>query len=96
MAEGSLGRRLVEGAETVRIFREDVVVRADVRTVNGLSAHAGQAALARWLAPSGKAAAGRVELVHGEDRQREALAGLLGSRFGCTVGRPQRFTQVEL
>jgi metallo-beta-lactamase family protein len=96
MAEGSLGRRLVEGAETVRIFREDVVVRADVRTVNGLSAHAGQGALLRWLAPAGKAASGLVQLVHGEDRQRQALSGLLSARLGCRTGLPQRFGQVEL
>lgn len=96
MAEGSLGRRLVDGARTVRIFREDVVVRADVRTVNGLSAHAGQGGLVSWLAPGGTPAARRVVLTHGEDRQRGALGDLLAARLGCTVERPGRFSTVEL
>ena len=95
MAEGSLGRRLVEGARTVRIFREDIVVRADVRTVNGLSAHAGQGALVRWLAPAGTPASGRVVLVHGEDRQRAALSALLTERHGCRVSVPGRFEAFE-
>jgi len=96
MAEGSLGRRLVDGAKSVRIFREDVVVRADVRTVNGLSAHAGQGGLESWLAPGGSPAARRVVLTHGEDRQRAALADLLAARHGCSVERPGRFATVEL
>jgi metallo-beta-lactamase family protein len=95
MAEGSLGRRLVDGASTVRIFREDIVVRADVRTVNGLSAHAGQGALVRWLAPADRPASGRVVLVHGEDRQRAALSALLRERHGCQVGVPGRFEAFE-
>ena len=96
MAEGSLGRRLVEGAETVRIFREDVVVRADVRTVNGLSAHAGQAGLLRWFSSAGgRPAAPRVALVHGEDRQRAALAEALRGRLGCEVAVPGRFDVLE-
>lgn len=96
MAEGSLGRRLVDGAKSVRIFREDVVVRADVRTVNGLSAHAGQGGLEGWFAPGGAAASARVVLTHGEDRQRAALADLLSTRHGCAVERPGRFATVEL
>lgn len=96
MAEGSLGRRLVDGARSVRIFREDVVVRADVRTVNGLSAHAGQAGLESWLAPGGSPSARRVVLTHGEDRQRAALAELLAARHGCEVERPGRFATVDL
>ena len=97
MAEGSLGRQLVDGARTVRIFREDIVVRADVRTVNGLSAHAGQGGLLEWFAgPGGKPAAGRVVLTHGEDRQRAALAAKLSARLGVQVVQPKRFQVVEL
>jgi metallo-beta-lactamase family protein len=96
MAEGSLGRRLVDGAKNVRIFREDVIVRADVRTVNGLSAHAGQGGLDAWFAPGGAPASGRVVLTHGEDRQRAALAELLAARHGCNVERPGRFSTVEI
>lgn len=96
MAEGSLGRRLVEGAKTVRIFREDIVVRADVRTVGGLSAHAGQGGLLEWFrGQRQRGAAPRVVLVHGESRQRQALAEVLRARCSAEVELPERFASVE-
>lgn len=95
MGEGTLGRRLVEGAEKVRIFREDVVVRAKVHTVGGLSAHAGQKGLLAWLKPA-LAAKPRVVLVHGEDRQRAALAGKLQQVSGLEALRPTRYETFEL
>jgi metallo-beta-lactamase family protein len=48
-AEGSRGRRLLEGEPTIRIFGEDVPVKCQVRVINGLSAHADQSELLRWL-----------------------------------------------
>jgi metallo-beta-lactamase family protein len=96
MAEGSLGRRLVEGAKTVRIFREDVIVRADIRTVGGLSAHAGQGGLIEWLRSATSAGAPRVVLTHGEPRQRAALAVALKERLGVTeVTTPERLQVIE-
>lgn len=48
-AEGSRGRRLLEGEPTIKIFGEDVPVRCQVRVINGLSAHADQTELIQWL-----------------------------------------------
>jgi metallo-beta-lactamase family protein len=95
MAEGTLGRKLVDHAPKVRIFREDIVVRADVHTVNGLSAHAGQSGLVAWAAPALKAGA-RVVLTHGEDPQRAALRARLEKDFKCEVQTPMRFEVIEL
>ena len=47
--EGSLGRRLVDGHESVRIFGEEIAVKATVKTMGGFSAHAGQQDLVKWI-----------------------------------------------
>ncbi len=62
-AEGSLARRIVDGASHVRLFNEDIPVRAQVWTINGFSAHAAQPTLLAWL---GDAPRRKVFLVHGE------------------------------
>jgi metallo-beta-lactamase family protein len=70
-AEGTLGRRLVDGARRVRILGEPVAVAAEVHTINGFSAHADGPALDAWWAASG---AEVVVPVHGESAPRAALA----------------------
>ena len=86
-AEGSLGRQLVEGAKSVKIFGETVEVKARIHTLNGFSAHAGQTALLQWfghLAPSKPI----VVLTHGEPRGRDPLAELIRKRHGLTPVLP--------
>ncbi|MGN7830614.1 MBL fold metallo-hydrolase RNA specificity domain-containing protein [Pseudoxanthomonas sp. 22568] len=82
-AEGTLGRRLVDGARWVRIHGRDHRVNARCHTIGGLSAHADQAGLLAWY--GGFEPSPPVVLVHGEDRAREALAGEIGERFGVTA-----------
>src|SRR5690606_36969983 len=48
-AEGTLARRIIDGHPEVRVFNEDIPVRAQVWTINGFSAHAGQPELLDWL-----------------------------------------------
>ena len=85
---GTLGRRLVDGARWVRIFRKDFRVNAKIHTVGGLSAHADQHGLMEWFGNFQPAPA--LVLVHGEDKAREALAGEIGERDGVevTLARP--------
>ncbi len=87
-AEGTIGRRLVEGARWVRIHGHDVRVNAHRHTVGGLSAHADQSALLDWYGHFDPAPP--LALVHGEDLAREALAGEIHERFGvqATLARP--------
>lgn len=66
-AFGTLGRRIVDGAKTVRLFGEEIAVRARVETIGGLSAHAGQSGLLHWLS-SFKTPPESVWLTHGEPR----------------------------
>jgi len=49
-AEGSLGRKLQNGASHVRLFGEDITVNAEIAALHGASGHADQAGLLRWLA----------------------------------------------
>ncbi|HEX5134023.1 MAG TPA: MBL fold metallo-hydrolase [Thermoanaerobaculia bacterium] len=94
-AEGTLGRRILEGAHEVRIHGETVTVRAEIRDVPALSAHADQRGLVEW---SGALAAAprAVYLVHGEPKAREALAAALRSKPGWNVVLPEEGQAVEL
>lgn len=71
-ASGTLGRYLAEGARSVRIQGEDVIVRARIRSLDIYSGHADQAGLVAW-AQARRPVAGNVFLAHGEP---DALSGL--------------------
>jgi metallo-beta-lactamase family protein len=71
-AQGTTGRRIIEGAKHVKIFREDVTVRAKVFTIGGFSAHADQKDLVEWV--SHFESKPQVFLVHGEVTACEVLA----------------------
>jgi metallo-beta-lactamase family protein len=92
---GSLGRQLVEGEKLVRIHGEKVAVKAQVHTLGGFSAHAGQTDLLKWfsaLAPSKP----RVILTHGEDGPRAALAEKIQKRFKLASELPNMGDAIEL
>jgi metallo-beta-lactamase family protein len=75
-AIGTLARNLIDGASNVRIYDEEIPVRAHIHTINGFSAHADQAELLAWH--------GRISgveqtfLVHGEEQAMRQFAELLG------------------
>jgi metallo-beta-lactamase family protein len=81
-AEHTLGRRIVERRATLRIFGDEVALRARVEVLNGYSAHGDRTELARWLDAVGAASAAppRVYLVHGEPPAQEALRAALAAR----------------
>ena len=72
-AYGSLGRRLVDKAQKVRLFGEEVLVRASIHTIGGLSAHADKAGLLDWLSGFQKEPSS-VFVVHGEPEASSVLA----------------------
>ena len=79
-AGGTLGRQIVDGASRVRLFREDVPVRASVHTIGGLSAHGDQAALLGWLGGFEQPPA-RAFVVHGERDTAVGFAALVRERL---------------
>jgi metallo-beta-lactamase family protein len=94
-SHGSLGRKLVEKQPVVRIFGEEIQVKAKIHTLNGFSAHAGQSDLLEWfssLAPSRP----RVALVHGEDKARSTLAELMDQKFGIRPELPEIGDIIEI
>jgi metallo-beta-lactamase family protein len=78
-AAGTLGRRIVDGAKEVRLFGEEIAVRARIHTINGFSAHADQGELLAW---HGHAGTPRTTfLVHGDaDSGMAAMAKILTKR----------------
>jgi metallo-beta-lactamase family protein len=94
-ASGTLGRRLVDGAKSVRITGQDIPVRARIVTLGGFSAHAGQTALVTWLKHF-QPAPRRIFLVHGEEATAVALATRIERETGCTAHIPQQDESVEL
>ncbi|WP_374662876.1 MBL fold metallo-hydrolase RNA specificity domain-containing protein [Inhella sp.] len=86
-AEGTLGRRLVDGAKQVRVLGDDVRVRARIHTIGGLSAHADQAALLAWCGHFKKSPA-QTFVVHGEAQTAQGFAALLHQKLGWTAKAP--------
>jgi metallo-beta-lactamase family protein len=86
-ARGSLGRRLVDREESVRIHGQHVPVRAAIHTVGGLSAHGDQDDMARWYECMENRPP--VYLVHGEPESQEGFRKYLSKRCGARVHLPK-------
>jgi len=86
-AQGTTGRRIVDGAQTVKIFGDEVAIRAKVFTINGFSAHAGQRQLISWLKTL-KDKPRRIFLVHGEYEAQRILSELIEKELAYAVSIP--------
>lgn len=94
-AEGTLGRRLVDGDRQVRLFGQPQAVRAGIHTIGGLSAHADRDALLAWLGHF-QAPPGRTFVVHGEASTALGFAQLIHQRLGWTVEAPPAGSRIEV
>jgi metallo-beta-lactamase family protein len=74
-ANGTLARRIIDGAREIRLFGEQIPVRAAIHTLNGFSAHADQAELLAWHGRIGNPE--RTFLVHGEEETMAHFAARL-------------------
>jgi metallo-beta-lactamase family protein len=94
-AQGTTGRRIVDGVRMIRLFNEDVAVKARIFTINGFSAHAGQSQLLEWLGHF-RSPALQVFLIHGEYSAQQTLAGLIRERYGFPVTIPDYLEEITL
>lgn len=77
--KGTLGRKIVDGAEKIHLFGEEIPVRAKVYTINGFSSHAGQRELLEWLFALSNPE--KIFLVHGELEKMEIFKEIISSHF---------------
>jgi metallo-beta-lactamase family protein len=94
-AQGTLGRIIVEGAREVRILGQTHPVKARVEKLNGLSGHADQAELMKWISALRKPPR-RVFVTHGEPEAAEILAGRIRDQMPCPVDIPAYREMAEL
>ena len=94
-AEGTLGRRLLEGEKEVRILGSEIAVNATVENIDGLSAHADRNGLLRWLGGF-REKPKAVFVVHGEPAAAESFAAYLTETKGQPAFVPARGESVDL
>ena len=94
-AEGTLGRKLQDGATTVNIFGDDIVVKAQIVTMPDMSSHADMNGLLEWVGAYEKAPK-KIFLVHGDDDAMECLSGKIKEQFGYDVDCPWSGTVFDL
>jgi metallo-beta-lactamase family protein len=90
-AEHTLGRRIVEKRPIIRVFGEDIPLRARVEVLNGYSAHGDRGELLRWIdgVREKSPALRQVHLVHGEPEVQDDFQGVLRAR-GMDAQAPSR------
>lgn len=88
-AEGTLGRALQEGIDKVKLFGEEIIVRAHIETMRDMSSHADRDGLLTWAAAFGDITShGQFFLVHGEDEAMKELSELIKEKTGNKVDCP--------
>ena len=94
-AEHTLGRRIVEKRATIRVFGDEIPLRARVEVLNGYSAHADRNELRRWITGVKERSRSlrRVHLVHGEPEAQEPFASVVRGH-GMDVSAPAPGTKV--
>ncbi len=85
-AKGTLARRIIDGAKSVKIFGEEIPVAARIYTIGGFSAHADCDELHRWYRQTGDP--GLTVLVHGEEEAMSAFARRIDDGRRILMPRP--------
>ena len=94
-AEGTRGRRLLEGAHELKLFGKYYPVKAEIAHLESLSAHADQSELVHWLEGI-KNIPEQVFMVHGEPTALDAFRSKIIDEFSWHVHIPKLYEQIEL
>ncbi len=94
-AEGSLGRKLQDGVETVKLFGDEITVRAKITQIDGMSGHADRDGLLAW-ARAFKKKPDLVFVVHGEDTVCDEFAQTLHEELGYEATAPYSGSEFDL
>lgn len=94
-AEGTIGRRIIDGAKSIKLFGEDIAVRARIHTLGGFSAHADQRGLIEWLSHF-KNPELKIFLVHGEEKVQLEFSKVIEDQIHLKTCIPQWRQRVEL
>lgn len=86
-AVGTLGRKILDGAKEVKLFGETIEIKAQIEKLEGISGHADQQGLIRWLNAFDPMPQ-RVFIVHGEESVCDGFAKLLNEEYGYEVTAP--------
>ena len=89
-ADGSLGRRLVDGIKRVRVLGEEIAVQAQIKMLDGFSAHADSHQIIDWISHLTEPIPAKIFVVHGEPTAQEALKAQILKEFGIEVYVPFR------
>ncbi len=87
-AEGTIGRRIVDGAKTIKLFGEEIAVKAHIHTLGGFSAHADQKGLLEWVSHIHNPQL-EVFVNHGEEKISTELGQLISEQFHFKTAVPQ-------
>ncbi len=88
-AEGTLGRKLVDGAKRVKIFGEDISVNARVEMIEGFSGHADRDGLLDWIGKFNRKP-GKIFIVHGEEASMNEFSNSIEQKFGIETVIPAK------
>ncbi len=94
-AIGTLGRKLIDGSASVKLFGETIEVRARIETLKGISGHADKNGLLAWLRGFETPFA-HVFVVHGEDQVTDVFADTIRKEFKCNAFAPFSGGSVDL
>lgn len=94
-AQGTLGRRLVDGAKKVRIFGEEISVKARIEMIEGFSGHADRAGLLNWI-DKFKEKPSKIFIVHGEEEAMMEFSDAINEKFGISTIIPEMGETMDL